>query len=109
MRTNKFLSEISICHLFCFVVACERGSFRKAAVALNRNQSAVSRQIVDLEDTIGASLFHRHSWGVSLTYAGERFLRRARLIVRSVGDGAADIAAIGRPKLAASKSDYFHL
>ncbi|MCW5679561.1 MAG: LysR family transcriptional regulator [Anaerolineales bacterium] len=46
--------------------------FRKAGIALERSPAAVSRCIADLKDEIGASLFHRHTWGVSLTYAGER-------------------------------------
>ena len=45
---------------------------------------------------LGAALFHRHSGGVCLTFAGKRFLRRAYLIVRAVGAGAEDVAAIGR-------------
>jgi DNA-binding transcriptional LysR family regulator len=103
----KYHCDLEFRHFRYFVAAAEFGSFRKAAVALNRSQSAVSRQIVDLEDKIGASLFHRHSWGVSLTYAGERFLRRARLIVRNVGDGAADIAAVGRSEVGRVKIGLF--
>jgi len=85
-----------LCHIRFFVAVAEHGSFRKAAIVLGRNQSAVSRRVADLEDKIGASLFNRHTWGVSLTYAGQRFLRRARRIIKDIGDSAADIGAIGR-------------
>lgn len=87
---------IELRHLNTFVIVAEHGSFRKAGAAIGLSQSAISRRITHLEDQIGASLFHRHTWGISLTYAGQRFLGRARQIIRNVGDGAADIAAIGR-------------
>ena len=45
-------------------------SIRKAAEELHVAQSAVSRQIKNLEDEIGAALFERHPRGVRLTVAG---------------------------------------
>jgi DNA-binding transcriptional LysR family regulator len=65
-------------------------------VARDVQESAISRRVRDLEDELGASLFHRYNGGVRLTFAGERFLRRARQIIRSVGHGAEDVASIGR-------------
>ncbi|WP_297838317.1 LysR family transcriptional regulator [uncultured Roseibium sp.] len=83
-------------HLRYFLAAVEHGSFRKAAAALEVQESAISRRIRDLEDNIGASLFHRHSGGVRLTIAGEKFLPRAREIMRHIGESGADASAIGR-------------
>lgn len=83
-------------HLVYFVVAAEHGSFRKTGVVLEINASAVSRRIRHLEDKLGASLFHRHSGGVRLTHAGEQFLVSARNALRTIDEGARDIAAIGR-------------
>ncbi|WP_372353406.1 LysR family transcriptional regulator [Rhizobium sp. BT-175] len=68
---------VEIRHLRYFVAVSEHGSFRKAGAALDIEPSAISRRIRDLEDRIGASLFHRHSGGVSPTVAGQRFLRYA--------------------------------
>ncbi|HBO2075849.1 TPA: LysR family transcriptional regulator [Pseudomonas aeruginosa] len=79
-----------------FVAAAEHGSFRKAGLALGLCQSAISRRIADLEDEIGVSLFNRHSGGVLLTYAGERFLRRARQGLRAIDEGRRSVASIGR-------------
>lgn len=93
--TNS-LDAIELRHLRYFVAAAEHGSFRKAGTALGRSQAAISRCIADLEDQIGASLFHRHTWGVSPTYAGQRFLRRARRAIRTIGEGAYDVASAGR-------------
>lgn len=83
-------------HIQYFVTASEQGSFRKAATLLNIQESAVSRRIRDLEDRLGASLFHRHPGGVSLTVAGQRFLRRVRIALQQIEGGINDVAAIGR-------------
>lgn len=87
---------IELRHINYFVVASEQGSFRKAATLLSIQESAVSRRIRDLEDQLGASLFQRHSGGVCLTLAGQRFLRRARIALQQIEDGVNDVAAIGR-------------
>lgn len=87
---------IEIRHLRYFLAASEYGSFRKAASALGIQESAVSRRIRDLEDELGASLFQRHNGGVFLTLAGQQFIRHARKAVRQIGQGAKDVAAIGR-------------
>ncbi|GBQ90781.1 transcriptional regulator [Acetobacter nitrogenifigens DSM 23921 = NBRC 105050] len=50
------------------------GSVRAAADKLNVNPSAISRQIVHLEQAVGASLMERHSKGVRATEAGELVL-----------------------------------
>lgn len=92
----KQSSTIEIRHLRYFLAAVEHGSFRKAGTALGLSQSAISRCIADLEDQIGASLFHRHTWGVTQTYAGRRFVRRARQAIRMIKEGAHDVALAGR-------------
>jgi len=88
--------DIELRHLRYFLASAEHGSFRRAAAAIGIQESAVSRRVRDLEDRLGAALFNRHSGGVRLTFAGQRFLRRAYQIVRAVGEGAEDVAAIGR-------------
>jgi DNA-binding transcriptional LysR family regulator len=87
---------IELRHIRYFVAASEQGSLRKAAMLLNIQESAVSRRIRDLEDRLGASLFHRHHGGVSLTVAGQRFLRRVRIALHQIEVGINDVAAIGR-------------
>jgi len=92
----KRSQTIEFRHLHYFVAAAEHGSFRKAGIALGLSQSAVSRCIADLEDQIGASLFHRHTWGVSLTYAGQRFLLQSRKAIRIIGEGTHAAASAAR-------------
>lgn len=55
-----------------------RGSIRKAAEALHVASSAVNRQILKLEASLGAPLFERRAGGVRLTPAGEILTRHAR-------------------------------
>lgn len=96
LDTRRRDLAIELHHLRYFIAAAEHGSFRKASVAIGIQESAISRRIRDLEDILGASLFQRHSGGVILTFAGQRFLRRARVALRQIHDGAMDVAAIGR-------------
>ncbi|WP_347270248.1 LysR family transcriptional regulator [Rhizorhabdus histidinilytica] len=87
---------IELRHLRYFVSAAEHGSFRKASADTGIQHSAISRRIRDLEHRLGTPLFLRHSGGVCLTFAGQRFLRRSRQILRNFGDGAQEIASITR-------------
>ncbi|WP_192798036.1 LysR family transcriptional regulator [Brucella pseudogrignonensis] len=95
-RLAKRREAIDVRHLCYFVAAAEQGSFRKAGAASGVQESAISRSIRDLEDQVGASLFHRRSSGVTLTYAGQRFLPQARRILRDIGHSVEDVARIGR-------------
>ncbi|TYC64755.1 LysR family transcriptional regulator [Stappia sp. BW2] len=63
-----------------FVTVAETGSFRRASEALNIAASAVNRQIVQLEETLGAELFERRGGrnSLRLTAAGETLLVHAR-------------------------------
>ncbi len=61
-----------------FAAVAQHNSIRDAADALNVAQSALSRQILKLEETFGVRLFERLPRGVTLTAAGEVYLRYAR-------------------------------
>lgn len=54
-----------------FYAVAEAGSFTHAGETLNLSQSAVSRQISSLEESLGVALFHRHARGLILTEQGE--------------------------------------
>lgn len=82
-------------HLHYFVAVAEAGSIRKASRALGIAQSSISRRIRDMEDELGASLFHRNQNGVALTDAGRRFLPRARTALRQIAVGVHEVAAAG--------------
>lgn len=63
-----------------FRAVAEAGSFTHAGESLNLSQSAVSRQISALEESIGVALFHRHARGLILTEQGEMLDRTVREI-----------------------------
>lgn len=54
-----------------FHAVAEAGSLTHAGEELRLSQSAVSRQIRSLEESLGATLFHRHARGLMLTEQGE--------------------------------------
>ena len=61
-----------------FHAVAEAGSFTHAGESLNLSQSAVSRQISALEETLQVPLFHRHARGLILTEQGESLNRTVR-------------------------------
>ena len=60
-----------------FHAVAEAGSFTHAGEALSLSQSAVSRQISALEESLKVPLFHRHARGLILTEQGELLYRTA--------------------------------
>ncbi|UWQ30484.1 LysR family transcriptional regulator [Leisingera sp. M527] len=54
-----------------FHAVADAGSLTHAGDRLNLSQSAVSRQIRALEESLNATLFHRHARGLILTEQGE--------------------------------------
>jgi DNA-binding transcriptional LysR family regulator len=60
-----------------FHAVAEAGSFTHAGEVLNLSQSAVSRQISALEESLKVPLFHRHARGLILTEQGELLYRTA--------------------------------
>lgn len=60
-----------------FHAVAEAGSLTHAGESLNLSQSAVSRQISALEDSLKVPLFHRHARGLRLTEQGELLFNTA--------------------------------
>lgn len=60
-----------------FHAVAEAGSFTHAGDVLNLSQSAVSRQISTLEESLNVFLFHRHARGLILTEQGELLFHEA--------------------------------
>lgn len=67
-----------------FHIVADAGSFSHASDDLNTSQSAISRQISNLEYEIGIPLFHRHPRGLILTEQGELLYRRTRTIINII-------------------------
>ncbi|NDJ54438.1 MAG: LysR family transcriptional regulator [Chloroflexi bacterium] len=83
-------------HLRYFVTVAEEGHFRRAAERLHMTQPPLSQQIRDLEAELGVVLFERTTRQVSLTPAGEAFLRQTRSILAAVDQAAREAQQIER-------------
>jgi DNA-binding transcriptional LysR family regulator len=60
-----------------FYTVAQVKNFSRAVDHLNISQSAISRQVAALEDSLGTKLFHRHARGLYLTKQGEILLEAA--------------------------------
>lgn len=81
-----------------FEAAARTLSFTKAAEELNLTQSAISRQIRALEDSLGLPLFERHTRALSLTSEGRRLQRTAEEILNLLQETTDRIRADRRIK-----------
>lgn len=77
--------------LVAFEATVRLGSFTRAGEELNLTQSAVSRQIAMLEQSLGRTLILRQHNGLALTTAGERYLQRVRYLLEECADATARV------------------
>ena len=75
-----------------FHAVAEAGSFTHAGELLNLSQSAVSRQISALENSLNVPLFHRHARGLILTEQGELLFRTAHEVFGKLAMTAAQLS-----------------
>jgi DNA-binding transcriptional LysR family regulator len=98
-RRRDKLQAFGLRHLRYVIAAADNGRFRKAAIAIGVQESAISRRVRDLEDEIGAALFVRSSSGVRITHAGQLFIARARRALNQINYAAIDAASSGRGEI----------
>ena len=80
------LDDLRLRQLRTLLAVARSGSYTKAAARVSLTQSAVSRQMKDLETSLGARLFERFSRGVHLTAAGQELVRQAEKILLHAED-----------------------
>src|SRR6266550_599697 len=93
---------MEIRQLRSFIAIAELGTFTAAALRVHVTQAAISMQIRQLENELGARLFVRAPRRVMLTEAGEHLLHRARQILRdhdAALDEIAELAGAERGRL----------
>ncbi|MFU8865311.1 MAG: LysR family transcriptional regulator [Rhodobacterales bacterium] len=74
-----------------FHAVADAGSLTHAGDTLHLSQSAVSRQIRALEDSLSTTLFHRHARGLILTEQGELLFEATSSMVKRLETAAARI------------------
>ena len=74
-----------------FHTVADAGSLTHAGETLHLSQSAVSRQVRALEDSLNTTLFHRHARGLILTEQGELLFEATRAMAKRLENAAARI------------------
>jgi len=89
-------------HIQYFLAVAEHLSFTKAAAALHVSQPALSQQVRQLEESLGAQLFDRSGRTTRLTDAGDVYLiyaRRAYQELREAKSAIHDVSDLSRGSL----------
>jgi LysR family glycine cleavage system transcriptional activator len=81
-------------NLLAFEATARHGSVSRAAEELNLTQSAVSRQIQQLEESLGVSLFSRSRQRVVLTDVGRMYASHVRSTLSELSDATHQAIAL---------------
>ena len=92
---NMLRRQMELRHIRYFLAVADALSFSRAAEHLKVAQSALSKQIRDLEEELGGKLFQRTTAKVSLTEMGEYFRQQMRRSLMQI-----EIAMTGAQQLA---------
>ena len=79
--------------IVAFVHAAEQGSFVAAARALDISASAVSKNISNLERSLGVRLLNRTTRSIQLTSEGHAFFERARIAIDALDHAIDSVTA----------------
>lgn len=103
--------DLRVCEYFLAIL--EEGSMNKAAAALHVTQPTLSRQIAQLEDDLGVTLFERKAKSLQLTSEGLLFAKRAqellsiesrtRIELQSISKGIQGVLTIGAGEFSACR------
>jgi DNA-binding transcriptional LysR family regulator len=88
---------MNIVDLESFLAVVDCGSIVAAAARLHITQSAISRRIQNLEDSLGVSLLDRQTGPLQLTPAGMAMYENARPVLASVDDLKSAVVHDGEP------------
>ena len=79
-------SPIDLKRMRYIVEVAKAEAITSASENLGITQSALSRSIAEVEETLGVKLFHRRPRGIELSEQGERFVAQAEQILGNVDD-----------------------
>ncbi|MGD9162181.1 MAG: LysR family transcriptional regulator [Desulfobacteraceae bacterium] len=84
--------DIEIKHLRMIQAIAGTKNLTKAAEKLFISQSALSQQLINIEDKIGANLFFRNGKNMTLTKVGQKLLDSARVILEEIERATREVA-----------------
>ncbi len=91
MRASA-ISRVDLLTLRLFVAVCEERSINRAAEREHIAASALSRRLSDLEASLEAQLFRRHSRGLEALPAALTLLHHARILMRDMAQMESELA-----------------
>ncbi|MBB5390673.1 MULTISPECIES: LysR family transcriptional regulator [unclassified Herbaspirillum] len=92
---NWFLrARLKTRQLLLLIALDDTRNIHRASSELNMTQPAASKQLKDLEDMLGVSLFERLPRGMRPTIYGEAMIRHARMALTSLSKAHEDIVAL---------------
>jgi len=92
---NWFLrARLKTRQLLLLIALDDERNIHRAASELNMTQPAASKQLKDLEDTLGVTLFDRLPRGMRPTIYGEAMIRHSRMALTSLSKAHEDIVAL---------------
>ncbi|MFJ4156625.1 transcriptional regulator CynR [Pseudomonas sp. NPDC089752] len=97
-------------HIQYFLAVAEHHSFTRAAAALHVSQPALSQQVKQLEESLGAQLFDRSGRTTRLTDAGEvylQYVRRASQELQEAKRAIHDVSDLSRGSLRVAVTPTF--
>lgn len=89
---------LEVRHLSLVKAVADEGNISRAGVRLNLTQSALSHQLLDIEERLGVQLFLRHNKRMTLSQSGIRLLQSAEHILEELNRAEEDIKRIASKK-----------
>lgn len=77
--------------LIAFEATVRHGSFTRAATELHLTQSAISRQVQQLEEFLGRALFRREHKRIHLTVAGQVYAEQVHRVLAQCAEATAQV------------------
>jgi len=88
MGNTELLRLPTMMGLKTLIEVARRGFTTAAADSLNLSQSAVSKQLIALENLVGSPLFERTKHGMIPTEAGEIYLEKAGIAIKAMQEAS---------------------
>ena len=90
--------NLEVRHLHLVKAIAEDGTISKASDRLHLTQSALSHQLRDIEQKLGAQLFLRHNKRMTLSQAGKRLLNSVGVVLDELGRAEEEVQRIALEK-----------